>query len=86
LSEHSVETTPDFGGADPESTVLDLTPRTKEMSMALAFDVAKPGNRLIYLRHGRQGAKVMPFSEELRVWPARPVPRRFGQKDSEGWS
>lgn len=54
--------------------------------MALAFDVAKPGNRLIYLRHGRQGAKVMPFSEELRVWPARPVPRRFGQKDSEGWS
>ena len=38
--------------------------------MALAFDVAKPGNRLIYLRHGRQGAKVMPFSEELRVWPA----------------
>jgi hypothetical protein len=58
-------------GADPESTVLDLTPGTKEMSMSLAFEVAKPGNRLIYLRHRRQGAKVVPFSEELRLWSAQ---------------
>ena len=66
--------------------VLDLTPGTKEMSIVLGFDVAKPGNRLIYLRHRRQGQKVVPFSEKLRVWPARPVPRHFGQKNPEGLS
>jgi hypothetical protein len=57
-------------GVPADSVVIDLTPGTKEMSMVLAFEVAKPGNRLLYLRHERRGARVVPFSEDLRIWPA----------------
>jgi hypothetical protein len=52
---------------DPEELVLDLTPGNKEMSLALALEVAQAGNRLYYVRHQRQGRLVIPFSERLLV-------------------
>jgi hypothetical protein len=40
------------------------------MSFVLALESAEAGNRLAYLRHRRQGSRVVPFSERLRVWQA----------------
>jgi hypothetical protein len=55
-------------GASASEVVLDLTPGSKEMSLMLALEVAQPGNRLYYLRHDRQGPKVVPFRERPLVW------------------
>jgi hypothetical protein len=54
----------------PEQVVLDLTPGTKEMSLNLALETARPGNCLIYLRHQLEQTLVLPFSERLRLWSA----------------
>jgi hypothetical protein len=55
-------------GASSAEVVLDLTPGSKEMSLVLALEAAQPGNRLYYLRHDRQGPKVVPFSERPLLW------------------
>lgn len=52
----------------PECVALDLTPGTKEMTLTLALEGARPGYSLIYLRHRIQNQMVVPFSEEWRVF------------------
>jgi hypothetical protein len=64
-------------GCPPEEVVLDLTPGTKEISLALAFEAARAGNRLSYVRHDRRDARVVPFSERLMVRTAG-APSRSG--------
>lgn len=54
--------------ASPEGVVLDLTPGTKEMSLRLALEVARPGNRKCYVRHRRQGSRVVPLSEKAIIF------------------
>jgi hypothetical protein len=58
-------------GADPEAVVLDLTPGTKEMSLALALEVAQMGNRMCYVRHKLQKSRVVAFTEQLRIYVQR---------------
>ncbi|MBI2806671.1 MAG: hypothetical protein HYX68_16955 [Planctomycetes bacterium] len=53
--------------ARAENVFYDLTPGTKEMSFALLFDVAQPGQRLFYLRQRWHGKRVQPFSIQPRV-------------------
>jgi hypothetical protein len=54
-------------GGEPGALALDLTPGTKEMSLALQFAAAQPQNRLLYIRHQRQGSLVVPGSQRLLV-------------------
>lgn len=54
--------------ADPNKVLLDVTPGTKEMSLILALEIASRGNRLYYVRHERQGSRVVPFSERLKIF------------------
>ncbi len=51
----------------PEHLAVDLTPGTKEMTLAM-FAAARAGNRLVYLRHRIQQRRAVPFSERLRVF------------------
>jgi hypothetical protein len=62
--------------ADPRAVVLDLTPGTKEMTLELALSAARPGNRLMYIRHERHRRRPVPFSEQLVLWSATGVLRR----------
>jgi hypothetical protein len=71
--------------AEPGGVVLDLTPGNKEMSLVLAFDAARPGNWLYYLRHERKGERVEPFSERPLIWSAGERGRSFLARASGRW-
>ena len=60
-------------GVSPEDLVFDLTPGNKEMSLALAMELAPPGAWLFYLRHQFEGRTPKPFTEEavLSIAPSR---------------
>jgi hypothetical protein len=60
-------------GREPEALALDLTPGTKEMSLALQFAAAYSQNRLLYIRHRREGSLVVPGSQRLLVRTAGTV-------------
>lgn len=52
-----------LGDVPAAECVLDLTGGSKEMTIQLLLKVACTGNRLYYLRHGRAGRHVIPFTE-----------------------
>jgi hypothetical protein len=54
-------------GMDPAWLALDLTPGSKEMSLALQFAAPDRENKLLYLRHKKQGSLVVPGSQQLLV-------------------
>lgn len=48
--------------------VLDLTPGNKIMSLTLAMDLARCGDRLMYIDHREKNRIVEPFSQRIVSW------------------
>lgn len=57
------------------TVALDLTPGTKEMTLAFALDISRPRDFNLYIRHRIEDRLPVPFSQDLCVWgrPKRPV-------------
>lgn len=58
-------------GLDRGRLAFDLTPGSKEMSLALALELAPPGSRLLYVRHRWGDHGPQPLTEEPVLWTVR---------------